>query len=323
MTNPDDPHTPQERANDGTEPSTGDETTSAQPEQAHPTEHIGSPEQHTEHVEGPEGRGGQFSTPDPTVAYGQNQPNPTQAFPTYDPRFDQQAPPPNPTQAYPVNEAQQYQGGYPSGQYPQGPYPHASYQGPPYPPYPPGQYPNDPPGQYPDANYRPPRDEGPEEKKSLRIGTWIAATTAVLLLLAVIGFSIALVTSTPNNSSTTVAGPTTTSTAPSPPSPAPGPNSEPPSDQIPGGSSGALVVGSAAFGRITDNDGSTLTLDTIGGGQLTVYTNADTRVFSLDGSTVADLRPGVAVIVRGTEIRNGEMTALTIVSTQLPRYGGN
>ncbi|MEN0137325.1 MAG: hypothetical protein AAGC80_19405, partial [Rhodococcus sp. (in: high G+C Gram-positive bacteria)] len=104
MTNPDDPRTPQERAYDGTESWTTDDSASRARDED-PTQAWSRPDKPTE----------QFYTSDPTVAYGQNQPNPTQAYPTYDPRFDQQAPPPNATQAYPPYEAQQYQGGYPTG----------------------------------------------------------------------------------------------------------------------------------------------------------------------------------------------------------------
>ncbi|MBA8959387.1 DUF5666 domain-containing protein [Rhodococcus opacus] len=316
MTNPDDPRTPQERAYDGTESWTTDDSASRagdeDPTQAwsrrdQPTEHLGSPEQRTEHM-GPAGTPtGQFYTSDPTAAYGRNQPNPTQAYPTYDPRYDPQAPPPNATQAYPTYDAQQYQGGYPTGQYPNAQYP---------------------PGQYPGSQYQAPVAESPEEKKPRRIGTWIAATAAALLLIAVIGFGVALFTSAPNNSSsTTAAGPTTSRPpATAPPkttTPPPSTTSESPLDQLPGGIGEAIGAAGAAFGTISANDGSTLTLDALGGSQLTVQTNAQTNVIALDGTTVADLKPGFTVMVQGTKVENGTMMAETIISTELPKLGGN
>ncbi|ELB86047.1 hypothetical protein Rwratislav_47070 [Rhodococcus wratislaviensis IFP 2016] len=311
MTNPDDPRTPQERAYDGTESWTTDDSASRagdeDPTQAwsrrdQPTEHLGSPEQRTEHM-GPAGTPTeQFYTSDPTAAYGRNQPNPTQAYPTYDPRYDPQAPPPNATQAYPTYDAQQYQGGYPTGQYPN--------------------------AQYPGSQYQAPVAESPEEKKPRRIGTWIAATAAALLLIAVIGFGVALLTSAPNNSSsTTAAGPTTSRPpATAPPkttTPPPSTTSESPLDQLPGGIGEAIGAAGAAFGTISANDGSTLTLDALGGSQLTVQTNAQTNVIALDGTTVADLKPGFTVMVQGTKVENGTMMAETIISTELPKLGGN
>ncbi|TQC48124.1 hypothetical protein EEB14_16645 [Rhodococcus sp. WS4] len=312
MTNPDDPRTPQERAYDGTESWTPDGTesdpTQAWSRQDQPTENIGSPEQRTEHM-GPAGRPTeQFYTSDPTAAYGQNQPHPTQAYPTYDPRYDQQAPPPNATQAYTPYDAQQYQGGYPTGQYPNASYPNA---------------------QYPGSQYQAPAAEGAEEKKPRRIGTWIAAAAAALLLIAVIGFGVALFTSAPtNSSSTTAAGPTTsrppaTTAPPKTTTPPPSATSESPLDQLPGGIGEAIGAAGAAFGTISANDGSTLTLDVIGGSQVTVQTNAQTNVIALDGATVADLKPGFTVMVQGTKVENGTMTAETIISTELPKLGGN
>ena len=316
MTNPDDPRTPQERAYDGTESWTTDDSasragdedpTQAWSRQDQPTEHLGSAEQRTEHLGPAGGPTEQFYTSDPTAAYGQNQPNPTQAYPTYDPRYDPQAPPPNATQAYPPYDAQQYQGGYPTGQYPNAQYP---------------------PGQYPGSQYQAPVTESPEEKKPRRIGTWIAATAAALLLIAVIGFGVALFTSAPNNSSsTTAAGPTTSrppaTTAPPKTTPPPSTTSESPLDQLPGGIGEAIGAAGAAFGTISANDGSTLTLDALGGSRLTVQTNAQTNVIALHGTTVADLKPGFTVMVQGTKVENGTMTAETIISTELPKLGGN
>ncbi|MDV7353981.1 DUF5666 domain-containing protein [Rhodococcus oxybenzonivorans] len=293
MTNPDDPRTPQERAYDDSATSGPDGTESWSRDEQR-TEYLGStPEQPTQ----------QFYTSDPTAAYGQNQPNPTQALPPYDPRFASGAPPPNATQAYPPYDAQQYYGGYPTGQYP-----HAQYPNTQYPPRPPG--------------------EEPDDKKPRRVATWIAGAAAALLLIAVIGFGIALFTSAPNNSSSsTVAGPTTSrppaTTAPPRTSTPPSTTSESPLDQLPGGIGEAIGEAGAAFGTISANDGTTLTLDAIGGSQVTVQTNPQTNVIALDGATVADLKPGFTVMVQGTKIENGSMMAETIISTELPRLGGN
>ncbi|OUS90074.1 hypothetical protein [Rhodococcus sp. NCIMB 12038] len=322
MTNPDDPRTPQERAYDGTESWTTDGTasratddsasrardedsTQAWSRQDQPTEHLGASDQghRTQYLGSAGGPTEQFYTSDPTAAYGRNQPNPTQAYPTYDPRFDQQAPPPNATQAYPPYEAQQYQGGYPTGQYPN--------------------------AQYPGSQHQPPVAEATEEKKPRRIGTWIAAAAAALLLIAVIGFGVALFTTAPNNSSsTTAAGPTTsrppaTTAPPKTTTPPPSSTSESPLDQLPGGIGQAIGAAGAAFGTISTNDGSTLTLDALGGSKLTVQTNAQTNVIALDGTTVADLKPGFTVMVQGTKVENGTMMAETIISTELPKLGGN
>ncbi|MCQ4118114.1 hypothetical protein [Rhodococcus tibetensis] len=287
MTNSDDPRTPQERAYDDSATS-GPDGTEAWSRDEQRTEYLGPAEQRTQ----------QFYTSDPTAAYGQNQPNPTQALPPYDPRFDSGAPPPNATQAYPPYDSQQYYGGYPTGQYPN-------------PQYPP----------------RAPVEE-PDDKKPRRIATWIAAAAAALLLIGVIGFGVALFTTAPNNSSsTTAAGPTTSrppaTTAPPRTSAPPSTTSESPLDRLPGGIGEAIGEAGAAFGTISANDGMTLTLDAVGGSQVTVRTNAQTNVIALDGATVADLKPGFTVMVQGTKIENGAMTAETIISTELPRLGGN
>ncbi|MFZ2174597.1 MAG: hypothetical protein WAW17_11270 [Rhodococcus sp. (in: high G+C Gram-positive bacteria)] len=290
MTNPDDPRTPQERAYDDTASSAPEgDRTEQWSRQDQPTEYVGPAEQRTEHLGPAEQRTEQFYTSDPTAAYGGNQPHPTQALPPYDPTFD----------------AQQYQ--------------HTQQ-------YPNAQYPN----EYPNAQYplQGAADEKPDAKKPRQIGTWIAATVAGLLLVGVIAFGYALFTSTPKNSSTTTAaGPTTSlppaTTAPRTTTPAPSATAESPFGQLPGGIGEFIGEAGAAFGTITVNDGATLTLDAIGGSRLIVETTPQTNVISLDGATVADLKPGSTVMVQGTKIEGGTMTAETIVSTQLPDLGGN
>lgn len=54
---------------------------------------------------------------------------------------------------------------------------------------------------------------------------------------------------------------------------APSTTSESPLDQLPGGIGEAIGEAGAAFGTISANDGTTLTLDAIGGSQVMVQTN--------------------------------------------------
>lgn len=292
MTNPDDPRTPQERAYD--------------PRETDPSE--GQGEQPTQQGEQPTQ---QFSTSDPTQAYGQAYAYPqqqyptqqyppsqeyqdaTQAFAAYGQGYDQ--PPPNATQAF------------------------SPYGGPPY-----GPPPYDAPPQTPEEV--PP----PEDEKKGGFAKWVAVAAGALLLLAVILGGIALLGSGGDNSSTTAAPPTTTQQQAPETTPPPASDNEEPTDpenpgleQVPGGIGEALGGIGATMGTVNSNEGGTLILDGIGGSTVTVETTPETRVIGLSGGTVADVKPGDRLIVQGSPVENGVMTADLIINSSIPGTGGN
>ncbi|WP_137723984.1 DUF5666 domain-containing protein [Prescottella subtropica] len=283
MTNPDDPRTPQERAYDPAE-----QTPEATVQWARPEDDatrqigaVGAPEQPTV----------QYSTPDPYQAYGAQAPNPTQTnptqtYPTYDPRLDPQAAPPNPTQAYPTY--------YGTGGYP-------------------------PPGQQPAF------DPAPGPKSGHKVGLWAAVGAGVVLLA--LGLIVGLLVSGGGSEDTpTAAAPTTGRLAPpQPTTKAPGqttaPDTTSPFEGVPGGVGELIGKAGTAMGTITANDGGTLTLDGLGGSQVTVRTTADTTLISLTARSVADLKPGESVLVQGDTVENGTLTAKLIIGTTLPDFG--
>lgn len=227
-----------------------------------------------------------FHTPDPHSAYGQDY-QPTQQFPAYDPNFDPYAQPQNPMNAYPV------QGGppdsYSSGGYPPGDYPPGG--------YPPGYPPQEPPS-------------GP------RRWPWIVAAVAVLAVL-IIGGGILLGSGGSPDSDTSARAPlTTVSALPSIPSTSPTttqPTTTTAVTTTPG--YGDIDELGTAVGTVESTDGSTLVVETILGAVVTVETNSDTEVIGFRMSKVADIKAGSTVVVQGTAIKDGQMTAETIVAT--------
>jgi hypothetical protein len=296
MNNTDDPRTPQERSADGTEPfDAGPDPTA----EWAPAVEGAAPDQPTEvWARGADQPTQQFDrsaepvtpqyTTDPHQAYGQVPPNATQAYPTYQGYDPNQ--PPNATQAYPT-----YQGYDPN-----------------QPPTPP------PPGASPYA-------DGDQKKGPSKGVLAVALVVAGLLLLAVVGLGVMLIGGGGADSPSSASGPATTtlpraSTAP-PRTSEPPATSAPDLSQIPGGVGEAIGAAGAAVGTITSNDGSTLILDGIGGSAVTIVTNESTKVISLGGAKVGDLKPGDTVVVQGEKGDDGSVIAKVIVNTTLPDLG--
>lgn len=208
---------------------------------------------------------------------------------------------------------------YGTGQYPPGQYPPDPYATGQYPPgqYPPGQY---PPGQYPPEQYgeAPPLDGSGGGGKGPNKGV-IVGVVAVLVI-ALVGLGAWLLIDSRSSSTTAAPAITPRSSAPAttttpPPSTAPETTpSLPGLDQIPGGVGEALGTQGATVGRIVSNDGTTLVLEAIGGSTVTVTTTPQTRVLALGAGSVADLRTGTSVVVQGSPLENGTITADVIVS---------
>ncbi len=273
-----------------------------------------------------EGRGDQPTeylghTSDPTQAYGDQGAQgtgrawrdsgyrPTEALPA-----GQYPPDPYATGQYPADP-------YATGQYPADPYATGQYPTGQYPadPYAPGQY---PPGQYPPGRYgeASPLDGsgggggGRGPNKGLIVGV-VAA-----LVIALVGLGAWLLYDSQSTSTTAAPAITPRSSAPSttttvPPTTAPETTpSVPGLEQLPGGLGEALGTQGATVGRIVSNDGTTLVLEGIGGSTITVATTPETRVLALGAGSVGDLRPGTSVVVQGSPLENGTITAEVIVS---------
>ena len=102
---------------------------------------------------------------------------------------------------------------------------------------------------------------------------------------------------------------------------APTPTTDSPLSQLPGGLGEVIGDAGGAVGTVKSNDGGTLVIDSIGGSQVTILTTADTTLIALNRATIADLQPGDNIVVDGTPVENGTMTANTILSTSLPKFG--
>ncbi|SNX89248.1 DUF5666 domain-containing protein [Rhodococcus sp. OK270] len=332
MNNTDDPRTPQERTGDGTEPfDAGPDPTAewapaaegAAPDQ--PTEvWARGADQPTQQFDRSAGPVTPEYTTDPHQAYGQVPPNATQAYPTYQGYDPNQ--PPNATQAYPT-----YQG-YDPNQPPNATQAYPTYQGydpnqPPnatqaYPTYQ-GYDPNQPPTPPPTG--ADPYLDGDQKKGPGKGVLAVALVVAGLLLLAVVGLGVMLIGGGGKDSPSSASAPVTStlpraSTAP-PRTSLPPATSAPDLSQIPGGVGEAIGAAGAAVGTITSNDGSTLILDGIGGSAVTVVTNGSTKIISLSGAKVGDLKPGDTVVVQGEKGDDGSVLAKVIVNTTLPDLG--
>ncbi|MFW0874675.1 hypothetical protein [Rhodococcoides corynebacterioides] len=219
----------------------------------------------------------------------------------------------------------------PAGQYPPDPYATGQYPPDPYATgqYPPGQYPPDPyatgqypPGQYPPGGDRygeaPPLDGSGGGGRGPNKGLIVGVVAA--LVIALVGLGAWLLYDSQSSSTTAApaitprsSAPSTTTTPPPTTTPETTP-SLPGLDQIPGGVGEALGTQGATVGRIVSNDGTTLVLEAIGGSTVTVTTTPQTRVLALGAGSVADLRTGTSVVVQGSPLENGTITAEVIVS---------
>ncbi|AQA21138.1 hypothetical protein BTZ20_0880 [Rhodococcus sp. MTM3W5.2] len=175
------------------------------------------------------------------------------------------------------------------------------------------------------ADRRVPYLDGDQKKGPSKGVLAVALVVAGLLLLAVVGLGIMLIGGGGADSPSSASAPVT-STLPRA-STAPPRTSEPPAtsapdlSQIPGGVGEAIGAAGAAVGTITSNDGSTLILDGIGGSAVTVATNESTKIISLSGAKVGDLKPGDTVVVQGEKGDDGSVLAKVIVNTTLPDLG--
>ncbi|WP_222646770.1 hypothetical protein [Rhodococcus sp. BP-241] len=258
-----------------------------------------------------------FGTPghtsDPGQAYGQSGYNPTEALPAgdwyaqqppYEQGYPQQQQYPTqgyPTQGYPTQQGHPQQQGYPAQQG----YPTQGYSPYQQPPYQQNQY-----GEAPfleNGDSKPPR--GP--KTALIV-------VAALVVIALIGTGAYLLYDSTSSSRT--AAPAITPRSAPPTTTAPPSTSVPPLgslpglEQIPGGVGEALGSQGASVGTIISNDGTTIVMDGIGGSTVTVVTNANTQILALGAATVADLAPGTSIVVQGTPLADGSITAEVIVS---------
>ncbi len=259
----------------------------------------------------------QYHTADPYQAYGAPG-EPTQGYPTYQ-AYDPNRPPPAPGQPNPTQVLPTYPG-YPAGQqYPGGqPYPGQQY--PPAGPDGPGGY-----GEVPPLG----TDPGPPRKRGS--GTKIAIGAVVLLLLAGLG-ALILVFRGGSDDSSAAAASTAATTARPLPSGRSQSSTTPalPSIQLPSGLTLPSQIpeigdalGGMAVGTITANDGSTITIQAVGGGVTTVHTDGSTQVISLTGSKVSDLKVNDSILVQGEKQGDGSILAKNIIGTGLPHGFGN
>lgn len=293
MTNPNDPRTPQERAY-------------ALDEQARRTDASGE-------TQGFDDSTRVLHTSDPTEAYGRPVSNPTLVYPSYDPTAGQY----QPTQAYPGYDAAA--GHHPTQAYTgahayQGTQPFPGTQSFPAGAYPPG---TPPPGAPPSA---PPPASG--ARRSPRGPRWGAVALAAIVLIA-LGGAIGYLLSRSDEPADPVASRPTPTVAPppAPVEPLPDPQSpNSPLDRLPGGLGEVLGDTGAVVGTITANDGGSITVGGIGGSSVTVLITPETSILAIGGTTADDLEIGANVVATGTPVRDGSMTAETIISASMPSF---
>ncbi|OLT35859.1 hypothetical protein BJF84_13330 [Rhodococcus sp. CUA-806] len=93
-----------------------------------------------------------------------------------------------------------------------------------------------------------------------------------------------------------------------------------PGGLVPGGIPEILGDAGAAIGTVTAIDGSTLLLDGIDGAPVTILVTPQTTVLSLSGFDASSLTVGSLVVVNGTPMEDGTITADLIIET--PDLGG-
>lgn len=177
-----------------------------------------------------------------------------------------------------------------------------------------------PPGAHPPDHYTPPGQQPPKRNT----GLWIALGLGVLGLVGVIGIAAGLVLGGGGDSADSAAAGSTGTTHTLPFQVAPSGIPQSPgmsSPGLPGLSELGLDELGATVGTITANDGGTLTVSTVTGGDVTVRTDAATQVISLSVLHAADLPVGEMVMVQGETGADGTIQARIIVSTALPGGG--
>jgi hypothetical protein len=152
-----------------------------------------------------------------------------------------------------------------------------------------------------------PADQPPPQQRGT--GTLVGIGVGIgLLLAAAVGVGALLIGRHHGDDTSAASAPSTDTSSYAEPAPAePSPESPLPA---PHAGTGATI------GSITANDGSTLSVrGMLGAGVDTVHTDAQTRVVSLNGSKVSDLKIGDMVIVQGETAADGSITARLIIST--------
>ncbi|MEZ5153021.1 hypothetical protein [Rhodococcus zopfii] len=241
-------------------------------------------------------------TSDPTEAYGRAEP--TQALPPYGQVPGQGYQPTqqfSPTEQFRQHDApqeyqatQQYQ---PTQQYGYGP-----------------GGPGVPPGQPPAPESREPRRR------------WLLPALGALVVIALAGVFGYLLSGGSGTDSTSASAPTTRVAPPSATTRTQPPATEPslpptlPLDRLPGGLGDAIGSSGTTVGTVTANDGSSITISGIGGAVVTVRLMPGTQIIALAGSSPSALRVGDTVLAQGTPVRDGEMTADTVVSATVPGF---
>ncbi|MGB7239666.1 MAG: DUF5666 domain-containing protein [Rhodococcus sp. (in: high G+C Gram-positive bacteria)] len=261
----------------------------SQPLPDQPTQQYPSGQQYGQPQQYPSGQ--QYGQPQyGQPQYGQpqyGQPNPTQAMPPYDPN-----------QHYAANQHYADQG-----------YTGQNYAGQNY-----GQPPN-----YTGETAYVSEDPGSGGNSSRK---WLLALVA-LAALAVVVLAGFFVLSNQESEPATALGPSSTSRAPLPtvpPSQVPSVSPSVPGGLVPGGIPEILGESGAAIGTITAIDGSTLSIQGIDGAPVTVLVTPQTQVLSLSGFDVSSLKVGSLVVVNGSPMEDGTITADVIVET--PDLGG-
>lgn len=152
-------------------------------------------------------------------------------------------------------------------------------------------------GHYPpdDFSIRDDRDLAAQAKGPIRtqrgIGMLVGLAVAVVVLMAA-GF---LFTDHNHNNSTTTKRPMSNTTI--------------------------IAATTFSIGKVTANDGATLTLHGLSGSTTTVHTDAKTRVLVLSGFRVSDVKTGDTVLVHGGKAVDGSIRAKLIVGGSIGLFG--
>ncbi|MFD0364131.1 DUF5666 domain-containing protein [Nocardia sp. GCM10030253] len=153
-----------------------------------------------------------------------------------------------------------------------------------------------------------PAPEHQQPEAPSRTGLLIGVGVVLLIIIGLL--PMMLRDNSTSASSSSNAKPAASSSAKAPPAASP-------STKVAPAASAARFVRGLAVGRVTANDGSTLTVEGVLGSRVAVRTDAGTRFLMLAATRASDVRVGTMVVVQGDKASDGSIKAKYIIGGPL------